>query len=77
MNQLYYYSYLKNKISELFSLEENHSGGCLFLDNSAKNILKKLENNKEEENKDNSEKEKNKIEKEKTNKNEEIEKKNK
>ena len=39
VNQLYYYSYLKNKISELFSLEENHSGGCLFLDNSAKNIL--------------------------------------
>ena len=38
-NQLYYYSYLKNKMTELFSLKENHSLGCLFLDNSAKNIL--------------------------------------
>ena len=38
-NQLYYYSFLKNTINELFNLEENHSGGCLFLDNSLKNII--------------------------------------
>ena len=38
-NQLYYYSSKKNTISELFSLKENHSGGCLFLDNISKNII--------------------------------------
>ena len=26
-------------MSELFNLKENHSGGCLFLDNSLKNII--------------------------------------
>ena len=38
-NQLYYYSSKKNTISELFLLKENHSGGCLFLDNISKNII--------------------------------------
>ena len=38
-NQLYYYSGKKNTISELFLLKENHSGGCLFLDNISKNII--------------------------------------
>ena len=38
-NQLYYYSSKKNIINELFSLNENHSGGCLFLDNISKNII--------------------------------------
>ena len=38
-NQLFYYSFLKNTISELFSLKENHSGGCLFFDNTSKNII--------------------------------------
>ena len=38
-NQLYYYSSKKNTISELFVLKENHSGGCLFLDNISKNII--------------------------------------
>ena len=38
-NQIFYYSSLKNVISDLFMFKENHSGGCLFLDNSTKNIL--------------------------------------
>ena len=38
-NQLYYYSSKKNTIAELFLLKENHSGGCLFLDNISKNII--------------------------------------
>jgi hypothetical protein len=38
-NQLYYYSSKKNTINELFVLKENHSGGCLFLDNISKNII--------------------------------------
>ena len=38
-NQLFYYSSKKNNITELFSLKENHSGGCLFLDNVSKNII--------------------------------------
>ena len=38
-NQLFYYSFLKNTMSELFNLKENHSGGCLFLDNTSKNII--------------------------------------
>ena len=37
--QLFYYSSLKNTISDLFNLSSNHSGGCLFLDNSSKNII--------------------------------------
>ena len=38
-NKLYYYSSKKNTITELFTLKENHSGGCLFLDNLSKNII--------------------------------------
>ena len=38
-NQLFYYSSKKNTINELFLLEENHSGGCLFLDNTSKYII--------------------------------------
>ena len=38
-NQLYYYSSIKNEITDLFKLSENHSGGCLFIDNSAKDII--------------------------------------
>ena len=38
-NKLYYYSSKKNIINDLFSLKENHSGGCLFLDNSSKYII--------------------------------------
>ena len=38
-NQLYYYSSKKNVMNELFSFKENHSGGCLFLDNNSKNIF--------------------------------------
>ena len=38
-NKLFYYSFIKNTMSELFNLKENHSGGCLFLDNSLKNII--------------------------------------
>ena len=38
-NQLFYYSSLKNTMNELFNFTENHSGGCLFIDNSTKNIL--------------------------------------
>ena len=37
-NQLFYYSSKKNTINELFLLKENHSGGCLFLDNTSKFI---------------------------------------
>ena len=37
--KLFYYSSLKNTISDLFNLSSNHSGGCLFLDNSSKNII--------------------------------------
>ena len=38
-NKLFYYSSLKNIMNELFNFTENHSGGCLFVDNSTKNIL--------------------------------------
>ena len=38
-NQLFYYSSKKNTINELFLLEENHSGGCLFLDSTSKYII--------------------------------------
>ena len=38
-NQLFYFSSLKNTMSELFNFNENHSGGCLFIDNSTRNIL--------------------------------------
>ena len=38
-NELYNYSNKKNTICELFTLKENHSGGCLFLDNISKNII--------------------------------------
>ena len=38
-NQLFYFSSLKNTMNELFNFTENHSGGCLFIDNSTKNIL--------------------------------------
>ena len=38
-NQLFYYSSIKNTMNELFKLSENHSGGCLFLDNTTKNII--------------------------------------
>ena len=38
-NQLFYYSSKKNTMNELFLLKENHSGGCLFLDNTSKFIF--------------------------------------
>ena len=38
-NQLFYYSSKKNTMNDLFLLNENHSGGCLFLDNISKNII--------------------------------------
>ena len=38
-NQLYYYSSKKNTFSALFQFKENHSYGCLFLDNLSKNII--------------------------------------
>ena len=38
-NQLYYYSSKKNTISALFEFKENHTSGCLFLDNLSKNII--------------------------------------
>ena len=38
-NQLFYFSSKKNTISELFKFSENHSGGCLFLDNNSRNVL--------------------------------------
>jgi len=38
-NKLFYYSFLKNTMSDLFNLKENHSGGCLLFDNSSKNII--------------------------------------
>ena len=38
-NQLYYYSSKKNTFTALFQFKENHSCGCLFLDNLSKNII--------------------------------------
>ena len=38
-NQLYYYSSKKNTFSALFQFTEDHSYGCLFLDNLSKNII--------------------------------------
>ena len=38
-NKLFYYSSKNNIINELFSLKENHAGGCLLLDNSSKYII--------------------------------------
>ena len=38
-NQLYYYSSKKNTFSPLFQFTEDHSYGCLFLDNLSKNII--------------------------------------
>ena len=38
-NQLYYYSRKKNSFSALFQFTEDHSYGCLFLDNLSKNII--------------------------------------
>ena len=38
-NQLYYYSSKKNIFTALFQFLENHSYGCLFLDNLSKNII--------------------------------------
>ena len=38
-NQLYYYSSKKNSFSALFQFTEDHSYGCLFLDNLSKNII--------------------------------------
>ena len=38
-NQLYYYSGKKNAFSALFQFTEDHSYGCLFLDNLSKNII--------------------------------------
>ena len=38
-NQLYYYSGKKNTFSALFQFNEDHSYGCLFLDNLSKNII--------------------------------------
>ena len=38
-NQLYYYSSKKNNFSALFQFTEDHSYGCLFLDNLSKNII--------------------------------------
>ena len=38
-NKLFYYSSKNNIINELFFLKENHSGGCLLLDNSSKYII--------------------------------------
>ena len=38
-NQLYYYSSKKNIICDLLTFKENHSYGCLFVDNLSKNII--------------------------------------
>ena len=38
-NKLYYYSGKKNSFNELFAFNNNHSYGCLFLDNLSKNII--------------------------------------
>ena len=38
-NQLYYYSSKKNTFNALFHFTEDHSYGCLFLDNLSKNII--------------------------------------
>ena len=38
-NQLYYYSSKKNNFSALFQFTEDHSYGCLFLDNLSRNII--------------------------------------
>ena len=38
-NQLYYYSGKKNVFTTLFQFTEDHSYGCLFLDNLSKNII--------------------------------------
>ena len=38
-NQLYYYSSKKNTFSALFQFTEDHSYGCLFLDNFSRNII--------------------------------------
>ena len=38
-NQLYYYSSKKNNFSALFQFSEDHSYGCLFLDNLSRNII--------------------------------------
>ena len=38
-NQLYYYSSKKNNFSALFNFTEDHSYGCLFLDNLSRNII--------------------------------------
>ena len=38
-NQLYYYSSKKNIFNALFQFTEDHSYGCLFLDNLSKNII--------------------------------------
>ena len=38
-NQLYYYSSKKNTLNALFQFTEDHSYGCLFLDNLSKNII--------------------------------------
>ena len=38
-NQLYYYSSKKNTFNALFQFTEDHSYGCLFLDNLSKNII--------------------------------------
>jgi hypothetical protein len=38
-NQLYYYSSKKNIFCDLLTFKENHSYGCLFLDNLSKNII--------------------------------------
>ena len=38
-NQLFYYSALKNTMNDLMNLSENHSGGCLFIDNTSNNNI--------------------------------------
>ena len=38
-NQLYYYSSKKNIFCDLLTFKENHSYGCLFVDNLSKNII--------------------------------------
>ncbi len=38
-NQLYYYSSKKNIFCDLLTFKENHSHGCLFVDNLSKNII--------------------------------------
>lgn len=37
-NELYYYTYSDNTFSKLFTFQENHKNGCVFIDNASNNI---------------------------------------